>query len=488
MSTEPQQTNRTAAGASTFPGAPDGDTATSPADMTATRLVAGFSRGELSPREATEAVLERIARRDTELNAYCLVDADRARDAARASEERWHRGEPCGRLDGVPTSVKDVMLTRGWPTLRGSRTTSRDQDWREDSPAVARLREHGAVLVGKTTTPELAWKGVTDSPLTGVTRNPWDASVTPGGSSGGAAAAVAAGMAPLATGTDGGGSVRIPASFTGTATIKPTRGLVPHYPASPFGSLAHTGPITRTVADTALILTVLAGPDDRDWSALAPPGVDYTTVLDRSLDGVRIAYSATLGGVEVDPEVSGAVAAAVALFERLGARVEEVDPPVGDCREAFQTLWYSGAAKATQHLTGEQRELLDPGLRAVADEGRGHSAQDYLAAVAVRAALGERMGRFHRAHDLLVTPTTPVPAFTAGRETPPGRTERRWTGWAGFSYPFNMTQQPAASIPCGLTSGGLPVGLQIVGPRHADPLVLAASQRAEDLLARRDPL
>nr|WP_312863452.1 amidase [Spinactinospora alkalitolerans] len=452
----------------------------SPADLPATELVAAYARRELSPVEATEAVLDRIERENPAINAFCLVKPDEARAAARAAQERWQRGEPVGRLDGVPASIKDIMLTRDWPTLRGSRTVDPEQRWPEDSPVVARLREHGAVFVGKTTTPELAWKGVTDSPLTGVTRNPWDLAKTPGGSSGGASAAVACGMAPLATGTDGGGSVRIPASFTGIFALKPTYGLVPHYPASAFGTLAHSGPMTRTVADAALMLDVMCGADSRDWSALARPTESFTETLERPMSGLRIAFSPTLGYVDdVAPQVAESVAAAVRVFEELGAHVEQADPGFADPVQDFHVLWFSGAAKATEHLTAEQRELLDPGLREVIEEGLTYSAQDYLTAMATRMALGGLMGRFHDTYDLLLTPTMPIPAFEAGCEAPPDSGQRRWTSWAGFSYPFNMTQQPAASVPCGFTAEGLPVGLQIVGPRHADGLVLSAAHAFE---------
>ncbi|MFD3688550.1 amidase [Nocardiopsis sp. NPDC058631] len=455
-----------------------------PADLSAEQLLAAYASGELSPVEAVEAVLERIERDNPALNAFCLVRPEEAREAAAASAERWRRGEPRGALDGVPASVKDIHLTRGWPTLKGSVTTSQEGPWEEDSPVVARLRENNAVFVGKTTTPELAWKGVTDGPLTGVTRNPWDLSTTPGGSSGGSAAAVAAGMGPLATGTDGGGSIRIPASFSGVCGIKPTWGLVPHYPASPFGSLAHTGPMARTVGDTALMLEVMTGFDPRDWMAMPTPApglgdVRRSTDAEELVRGVRIAYSPTLGGLEVDPEVARAVADAVAVFASLGARVEEVDPGLPESRDEFHVLWYSGAAKATEKLTERQRDLLDPGLRAIIEEGLTYSAQDYLTAMALRMEMGARMGRFHTTYDLLLTPTTPIAAFEAGLESPSHLAGEGWTSWAGFSYPFNMTQQPAASVPCGFTGAGLPVGLQVVGPRHSDALVLAACRAFE---------
>ncbi|MPZ97568.1 MAG: amidase, partial [Propionibacteriales bacterium] len=253
--------------------------------------MAGFRSRQVSPVEATKAVLARIGAYDDAVNAYCLVDADSALTQAQAAEQRWSTGAPRGPVDGVPTSIKDLLLTRGWPTRRGSLSVDPDQAWDEDAPSVARLHESGAVLVGKTTTPELGWKGVTDSPLTGVTRNPWDPKRTAGGSSGGASAAVAFGMGPLSIGTDGGGSVRIPGSFCGVVGMKATYGRVPLYPSSPFGTLAHVGPLTRTVADTALLLDVVTGPDSRDWSALAPPTGTFAAALADGVSGLRVAYS-----------------------------------------------------------------------------------------------------------------------------------------------------------------------------------------------------
>ena len=455
------------------------------ADWTATELVAAFAERAVSPVEATEAVLARIADRDGELNAFCLVDADGALEQARRSEQRWQVGEPAGPVDGVPTSIKDLFLTRGWPTLRGSRTIDPDQEWTEDAPAVARLREAGAVLVGKTTTPELGWKGVTDGPLTGVTRNPWAPSRTSGGSSGGAAAAVAAGMGPLATGTDGGGSIRIPAGFCGIVGFKPTYGRVPLYPASPFGTLAHAGPMTRTVDDAALMLDVLSRPDARDWSALAPPTGSFRDGHGSGISGLRMAFSPDLGHVDVDPEVAAAVRAAVEVLAELGAVVTPTDPGFPDPVAAYHVLWFAGAAKSLEALPPERAGQLDPGLREVVEEGRRLSALDYLEATAQRMALGSAMGRFHERFDLLATPTLPIPAFAAGVEVPAERPARRWTSWTPFTYPFNLTQQPAVSVPCGRTAGGLPIGLQIVGPRHADALVLATAKAYQDATAER---
>ena len=457
----------------------------------ATELIALYRAKRLSPVEATQAALDRIAAHNERLNAFCLVNDEGAMVAARASEARWRRGEPKGLVDGVPVSIKDLVLTRYWPTLRGSKTIDAGQAWGEDAPCVARLGEHGAVVLGKTTTCEFGWKGVTDSPLSGITRNPWNLERTPGGSSGGSAAAVAAGMGPLAIGTDGGGSVRIPSGFTGLAGLKPTYGRVPLYPPSPFGGLAHVGPIARTVADAALMLSVIARPDARDPYALVSHARDWGDGLGDGVEGLRVAVSADLGYVRVDPEIAALVAAAADTFAGLGAKVEAVDPGFATPQECFRTLWYAGAAHALRAVSASRRELMDPGLVEVATEGARLGALDLLAAQNARAALGVHMGAFHQRFDLLLTPMLPIPAFAAGEEVPPGSGLSRWPEWTPFSYPFNLTGQPAASVPCGFTADGLPAGLQIVGPRHADALVLRAAhayQTAAPTLDRRPPL
>ncbi len=442
----------------------------------ATELIAAYRAKTLSPVEATRAALARIDAHNEALNAFCLVDHEGALAAARESEARWAKGLPQGLVDGVPVSVKDLVLSRGWPTLRGSKTVAADQPWDEDAPAVARLREHGAVLLGKTATCEYGWKGVTDNPLSGVTRNPWNPERTPGGSSGGAAAAVAAGMGPLAIGSDGGGSIRIPCGFTGLVGVKATFGRVPVYPASPFGTLSHLGPMTRSVADAALMLSVMAGADARDWLALPRPVDDWLGGLDGGVKGLRVAFSADLGYVRVDPEIAALVAAAAAVFGELGATVEAVDPGFANPQECFRVLWYAGAANLLRSISAGERQRMDPGLVAIAAEGARSSALDLLAAENVRAALGIRMSVFLDDYDLLLTPTLPLAAFAAGEEVPPGSGLERWFEWTPFSYPFNLTGQPAASVPCGFTSNGLPAGLHIVAPRHGEALLLRAAQ------------
>ena len=284
--------------------------ATDLTQCTATELLDLYRRREASPVEAVGAVLDRIERLQPVLNCFAVVAAEEALAAAAASSPRWQVGEPRGSLDGVPVSIKDLILTRGWPTLRGSRTVDPDQPWEVDAPATARLREAGAVLIGKTTTPEFGCKAETNSPLTGITRNPWDPARTPGGSSGGTAAAVAAGLGPLGVGTDGAGSIRIPAAFCGNVGLKPSFGRVPAYPLSPFGTVSHTGPHTMSVTDAALMLNVMQRPDARDWTSLPPTDADHLAGIDDRVAGLRVAYSPTLGYADnVDPEIAAAVAA-----------------------------------------------------------------------------------------------------------------------------------------------------------------------------------
>jgi aspartyl-tRNA(Asn)/glutamyl-tRNA(Gln) amidotransferase subunit A len=442
--------------------------------LSAVELLEGYRTHAITPVEVAAALVRRIGELNPRLNAFCLV-SERILEDARASEARWRAGQPKGLLDGVPISIKDLLLTKGWPTLRGSKSIDPKGPWNDDAPATARLREHGALLLGKTTTPEFGWKGVTDSALTGITRNPWNPAKTPGGSSGGAAAAVAAGMGPLAVGTDGGGSIRIPCGFTGLFGLKPSFGRVPAWPLSPFGTVAHVGPITRSVADAALMLEVLALPDARDWHALPPEPRDWRSGLEHGVEGLRIAWSPDLGYAKVDPEVASLVRNSVKVFEELGARVEEKNPGFESPEPIFRTHWFSGAAFLIRTI--KNRDLVDPGLLEIAAQGEAIGAHEILDAQLKRAALGAHMNLFHRDYDLLVTPTLAVAAFDVGREAPEGA--KRWTDWTPFSYPFNLTQQPAASIPCGFTRAGLPVGLHIVGPRYADALVLRAARAFE---------
>jgi aspartyl-tRNA(Asn)/glutamyl-tRNA(Gln) amidotransferase subunit A len=447
--------------------------------LSAAELGALYRSGTLSPVQVTEALFARLDDLQPKLNAFCVVDGDGARAAARASEARWRAGAPLSPLDGVPATVKDLMLTRGLPTLRGSHLIDPNQDWSEDSPVVARLKEAGAVILGKTTTPEFGWIAVGDSPLTGITRNPWNLDRTPGGSSAGAAAACAAGIGVLNLGSDGAGSIRIPACFSGVFGLKPTFGRVPAYPPSPMGLLSHHGPMCRSVSDAAAMLNVLSRPDPRDPFALPPPDGDFRDGLDDGVEGWRIAFSPDLGYARVDPEIAAAVAAAARQFEALGAHVEQVGKIFDSPRAALLTLWGAGAARIVAGIPPEKLKRCDPGFLAVAEAGARIDAVEYLGADLVRTALGRTTGEFHERYDLLLTPMMPVPALPVGEDLNDPATEEHWVDWSPFSYPFNMTRQPAASIPCGLTGTGLPIGLQIVGALHADAKVLLAARAFE---------
>ena len=458
-------------------------------DLTQTpahELLALYRSGQASPVEVTQAVLQRIEHVNPQINAFCLVDEKAALASARASEARWqlHRqqGTPVGALDGVPTSIKDLILTQGWPTLRGSLTIDPNQPWDVDAPATARLREAGAVLLGKTTTPEFGCKGETNSPATGITRNPWNLNHTPGGSSGGTAAAVAAGLGPIGVGTDGAGSVRIPAAFCGNVGLKPSFGRVPAYPLSPFGSVAHLGPHTMSVRDAALMTNVLKQPDARDWTSLPPDTSDYTVGLEDGIRGLRIAYSPNLGYAQnVDPEIAAAVDAAVQQLQALGAHVEQVDPGFEDPLEITTGLWFLGAYTVWKGLSAEQQAVADPDFQAEAEFGAQLSALQIQQLNQRRGVLGSHMRQFMQRYDLLVTPAVSIPAFEAREAGTVAMNPVSMLGWTPFSYPFNLTQQPAITVPCGLTRNGLPMGLQIVGPMFGDALVLRAARAYESV-------
>jgi aspartyl-tRNA(Asn)/glutamyl-tRNA(Gln) amidotransferase subunit A len=459
-------------------------TVTDLAECTAADLVSLYRTGVASPVEATRAVLDRVERVNPGLNAFCLIAADQALESARASEARWRAGTPRSGIDGVPTSIKDLILTRGWPTLRGSRTIDPDQSWDVDAPATARLREAGAVLLGKTCTPEFGCKAETNSPLTGISRNPWDLRKTPGGSSGGGAAAIAAGLGPLSVGTDGAGSVRIPATFCGTFGLKPSFGRVPAFPLSPFGTVAHLGPLTMSVRDAALMMNVLKLSDARDWTSLPPDDRDYTVGLDDGIREWRVAWSPTLGyATNVHREIAAACASAVDVLAQLGAVVDTVDPGIEDPLEISTGLWFVGAWTIWNTLTPGQQAATDPDFAAQARLGAAYSALEVQRLQLRRAALGSHMRQFMQRYDLLVTPAVAVPAFDARPAGHSPMDAATMLGWTPFSYPFNLTQQPACAIPCGSTRVGLPIGLQMVGRMFGDASVLQAARAYESTRA-----
>lgn len=442
-------------------------------------MLAAFRDGWLSPEDSLDEVLGAIADEGAALNAYCLVEgAEALRAQARASAARWREGRPMGPLDGVPVAVKDTIRVKDWPMRSGS-LTSAATPVAFDAPAVARLREAGAILIGKTTTSEYGWKTVTDSLVSGITRNPWDPALTPGGSSGGAAAAIAAGQAALALGTDAAGSLRVPAAFCGVVGFKATRGRVPAFPPSAVWTLGHVGPIARCVADVALMLDVITADDPRDWNALPPEPPRHVQDLEalEDLRGLRVAVSPDLGHAQVDPEIARTFAAAVAEIRALGATVTEIRAPLTDARAPFRTWLAAGYHHALGKLPAAQKARLDPGLAAFLAEAGAVTLEDFLGAYDFQIALTREARLFHRDHDLLMTTTTAVPPFAVGREAPQGYDS--WRDWSAFTYPFNLTGQPALSMFCGLTASGLPAGLQIVAAPYRDRLVLQVARLLE---------
>jgi aspartyl-tRNA(Asn)/glutamyl-tRNA(Gln) amidotransferase subunit A len=448
--------------------------------MPAADLAAGIAKKKISPVEVVEAVLARIEKLER-VNAYVTVDAEGARKAARAAERAvMKKGATLGPLHGVPFSVKDLVITKGVRTTFGT-PFYKDNVPAEDAPMVERLKAAGAVMIGKTNTPTFGWIGATHNLLFGITRNPWNLERTPGGSSGGASAAVAAGLAPLAIGTDGGGSIRIPSSFAGIFGIKPSFGRIPTYPPSGAWSLSHVGPMTRTVKDAALMMNVCAGPDERDVNSLPPQPMDYVKALTGSLKGLRVAYSDSLGYAPiVDPEVREATARAARVFREFGCRVEEVNPGWPSPFEAWRPIFAGGIATRMAPYVHE-RDKIDAGLLRIIEETLKTPPTAYVQAWFDRLAWWQHPRRFFEKYDLLLTPTTACPAFPVGLDNATeiaGKPVPEWA-WTPFTYPFNLTGQPAASVPGGFTRDGLPIGLQIVGRRFADATVLRASAAFE---------
>lgn len=449
--------------------------------LPATELTALIRKKKVSPVEVVDAVLGRIEKLNPTLNAYVTLTADQARKDARTAERALgKRSATLGALHGIPFSVKDLVITKGVRTTFGT-PLYRDNVPTEDAPMVERLKSAGGIMLGKTNTPTYGWIGATHNLLFGVTRNPWNLDRTPGGSSGGASAAVAAGLGPLAVGTDGGGSIRIPASFTGIFGFKASYGRIPTYPASGAWSLSHVGPMTRTVADAALMMQVCAGPDERDPSSLPAEKIAYTKSVKGSVKGWRVAYADDLGFAEaVDPEVRETCARAVQAFRQLGCRVERVTPAWPSPKDCWEQIFCGGiATRMAGYL--DQREQIDPGLYAIIEATLRNPPTRYVQAWLDRLAWWQHPRAFFEKYDLLLTPTTACPPFAVGLDNPTevaGKPVGPYA-WIPFTFPFNLTGQPAASVPAGFTKDGLPIGLQIVGRRHADASVLTASAAFE---------
>jgi aspartyl-tRNA(Asn)/glutamyl-tRNA(Gln) amidotransferase subunit A len=447
--------------------------------------MAGYIRsGDASPVDFVQQSLSSIETHNRAINAFSEIYADESLELAKTREDEALRGQIRSPLHGIPIAIKDLFQTRGRRTSRGSRVFA-DAVGYEDAPVVQRLHDAGAICVGKTTTTEFGWSAASTSPLFGPTRNPWNTELTSGGSSSGSGAAVAARMVPIALGSDGGGSVRIPAAFCGIFAMKATLGRVPVYPWSATETLSHAGPMTHNVIDSALAFDILKGPDWRDHGCLPHESQQYTDVINVSLAGKRIAYAPTLFNVRVDNQVARAVAAIAGLIEaELGVTVEEFIPNWSDPLNTFETIWTAGRGTAYGELVKDHLDQLDPGFANLIRSAQSISLKEYIAAMRDRATFSQGVQQFFENWDYLILPTVPILPFGAEQTGPSIIGDEGlvpWARWTPFSYPFNLTGNPAASIPCGWSREGLPIGLQIIGPRFKDAEVLSLCSAIERL-------
>lgn len=448
--------------------------------QTAHELTRMIAAREISPVELTEDVLQRQEALETDINAFVTLTPEIARAAAKQAEKAVMAGDRLGLLHGLPLSVKDLISMQGVPWTFGSKPFAENMG-PVDAPAVARARAAGACIIGKSTTSEFGCKGTGDSPLSGVTRNPWNLDKTPGGSSAGAGASVAAGLTPFALGTDGGGSIRIPSSLCGLFGIKAQFSRVPLFPIPATPTLAHVGPLARTVRDAALLLTAISGHDARDPFAVAGPVPDYLGACGQTIEGMRIAWSPTFGYARSDPEILRITEKAARSFEQLGCHVEEVEAPFGDePLEIWRAEFYGGVGTKLKGLLTDSPEQLDPGVVDMLSSALDQSIEDYFTKLFARYAFRETMREFFEGYDLLLSPVLPVAAFDTGLDVPPGWEDRDPVSWVYYTYPFNTTGQPAASIPAGFTKSGLPVGLQMAARINSETDIFRAAAAFEE--------
>ena len=449
----------------------------------AERLSRAYRSGEISPVDAAEAVIERMERVEPVIHAFFTPTIELARQEARASAERFRRGEPIGPMDGVPYSIKDLEPTAGIRTTFGSPATA-DHVPDRDGSVAGRLRASGGVLLGKTATPDGGYKDTSETLIFPAPRNPWDLDRTPGGSSGGAAAAVASGVGPLAQGTDGAGSIRIPSALCGLVGLKATHGRVPVWP-QPFyrDSVAHLGPIARTVRDTALMLDVIAGPDRRDpWSVVPNPPGGFLAALDEAPGRLRIGVSIDLGYGVVEPEIAAAVEEAARV---LGQQHEVIrrDPGWPDPSREQNDWWATEFGGALAEELREHPERFEPQLRELVESARDVEGDASFAYRRMRGALHEAQLALFDDVDVLLTPTMPTAAWrpgehpetVAGRRLPGGRLGRNF-----LLFPFNLIGSPAISVPVGLTGEGLPIGAQLVAPAYEEVRLLRVAAQLEE--------
>ena len=453
--------------------------------MSACKMAEKIKTQELSSREITETIIERIEKINPKINAYCTPTFELAREMANDADNAVKKGKKIGLLHGIPTSIKDLFETKGIRTTFGCKIYENNVP-EEDEIVIKRLKEAGIVILGKTNTPSFGHKSVTDNLIFGTTRNPWNLEKTPGGSSGGAAAAIASGLGPLALGSDGGGSIRIPASFCGIYGLKPNFGRIPRiFTKAAFPRLSHYGPIVRNVKDAALMLDVMAGPDELDKFSFLKKNTSYLDGLkEKPQKKLKIGYSMDLGFIKaIDPEVKKSVLDAVVKFESLGWSVENVKLRLKKPYPSFVGLVISGLAYDFKPFLKEWREKLTPTFIKMVEAGMNYSSFDLMRLDLQRRDIYNVVAKYFKNYDILITPTTAVPAFVHGIMFPPKINNKAVspTAWMSYTFPFNLTWNPAASIPCGWNSEGLPIGMQIIGKQSDELTVLQVSKAFEEI-------
>lgn len=444
---------------------------------------------QISAVEVVQNSLGRLEQVESRLNCFSTRTSELALEAAEFADQSLRRGEVLGLLHGLPISVKDLIAVGGVRQTFGSRAMANNIA-QVDAPSVARIKAAGACIVGISTTSEFGCKAVGDSPLTGITRNPWNIEKTPGGSSCGAAASVVAGVTPFALGTDGGGSIREPSSFTGLFGIKAQFARVPVFPPSATPTLAHVGPLARSVRDAALLLSVIAGYDARDPFSVAEDVPDFLAACDAPIKGMRLAWSPDLGYAKPDAEIVRITEAAVKKFEALGCEIIELKGGIGsDPADMWLAEFYAGVGTRLHSVMRDQRELLDPAVVATLDKALDQSLLSYYSKVFERYQFREKMRSMFTSFDLLLTPTAPIAAPNVGVDVPAQFADRNICSWQYYTYPFNLTGQPAASLPVGFTQSGLPVGLQLVANinRETDIFRAAAAYEVAHPWANKTP-
>ena len=468
--------------------------------MSACDMLEKINSQELTSVEITETIIERIEKINPLINAYCTTTFDLARETAKRTDEAVKKGESLGLLQGIPISIKDLIETKGIRTTFGSKLLENNVPL-NDEVLVRRLRDAGVVILGKTNTPAFGYKGETDNLIFGVTKNPWNLERTPGGSSGGAAGAVASGLGPIGIGSDGGGSIRIPSCFCGIYGLKSTFGRVPQNSmekAGYFGTFVHDGPLVRYVKDAALVLDIIAGQDDSDRYSVPKPNYSYLERLNERPKNLKIGYSMDLGFAEaVDGEVEKSVMNGMQKFEELGWSLEKSKIKLRNPESLFLTIWSSGLGYGLAPFLKQWQDKMEPDFVELINRGLSYTAKELIIAEVQREMIYANVCRAFRKIDILITPTLSCPAFELGKsifiDEETLKTDviiegkiMTFTGWFPFTYPFNMSGHPAASIPCGWSSDGLPIGMQIVGKRFDELTVLQVSQAFEDIAPWQD--